>query len=214
MMIGVPHVIGMKPTLRFGFSILPLCANASLAAASGKSDEIAASAVPLPTACRKLRRVESSGKSARMTAFSTTRLCSASASVGWLCACSAALACCPQLQPPPSFTSASNGFLNADIACLLCYALFSMRPTLCTMHTSLYPAAGVIEEKPVFVADLSFTDTSARRARQMSMRRMPHVNSARRTESAHEALHRSAIIGTCITRRLRCAPLAAPLERL
>jgi hypothetical protein len=74
MMIGVPQVIGMKPTLRLGFSILPLCANASFAAASGKSDDTAASAVLPPTALMKLRRVASWGKSARMTACSTARL--------------------------------------------------------------------------------------------------------------------------------------------
>ena len=45
MMIGVAQVIGMKPTLSFGFSILPApWANASLAAPSGKNAETAASA--------------------------------------------------------------------------------------------------------------------------------------------------------------------------
>jgi hypothetical protein len=51
MMIGVAQVIGMKPTLSFGFSILPApCANASFAAPSGNTLESAASAVLAPTA--------------------------------------------------------------------------------------------------------------------------------------------------------------------
>ena len=44
MMMGVAQVIGMKPTLRSFFSSAPPWAKASRAAASGKTDEIAASA--------------------------------------------------------------------------------------------------------------------------------------------------------------------------
>jgi len=73
MMIGVAQVIGMKPTSRFGFSIGPPCANTSVAVPTGKSWETAARAVEAPTAFRKARRVASCGKSARMTAPSTTR---------------------------------------------------------------------------------------------------------------------------------------------
>jgi hypothetical protein len=57
MMIGVPQVIGMKPTLRSFFSSAPPCANTSVAAPSGKNWEIAASAVEAPTDFRKARRV-------------------------------------------------------------------------------------------------------------------------------------------------------------
>ena len=46
MMIGVAHVIGMKPILRLFFSGAPACANASLAVAMGNSAEMAADTVP------------------------------------------------------------------------------------------------------------------------------------------------------------------------
>jgi len=82
MMMGVAQVMGMNPTLRLGFSIWPLpCANASRATASGKNCAIAAIAVLAPTALRKRRRVPSWGNSARITAWSTVRLASASVSL-------------------------------------------------------------------------------------------------------------------------------------
>ena len=56
MMMGVAQVMGMKPTLRSGFSILPPWANTSVAVASGKNCAIAAAAVEAPTARRKARR--------------------------------------------------------------------------------------------------------------------------------------------------------------
>ena len=71
-MIGVPQVIGMKPTLRSFFSRAPPCANASVAVPSGKNWLIAASAVEAPTDCRKARRLASFGNIARTTADATT----------------------------------------------------------------------------------------------------------------------------------------------
>ena len=69
MMIGVAQVIGMNPTLRSRFSGVPVaCANTSLAAANGNSEEIAAIAVGVPTADRNARRRRSSGNNARTTA--------------------------------------------------------------------------------------------------------------------------------------------------
>jgi hypothetical protein len=49
MMMGVAQVIGMNPTLRSFFSSGLACANTSVAVASGKNCEIAASAVEAPT---------------------------------------------------------------------------------------------------------------------------------------------------------------------
>lgn len=72
MMIGVAQVIGMKPTLRSFFSGAAW-AKTSVAVASGRMPEIAAIAVEAPTVFRKSRRCASSGKRARITAFSTTR---------------------------------------------------------------------------------------------------------------------------------------------
>ena len=72
MMIGVAQVIGMKPTLRFFFSIAPPCANTSVAVLSGKNCDSAASAVEAPTDFRNARRAASLGKTARMTADATT----------------------------------------------------------------------------------------------------------------------------------------------
>ncbi len=64
MMMGVAQVMGMKPILRFGFSIAPPAgawASASRAAPSGKKALIAANSVPAPTARSMPRRVASSG---------------------------------------------------------------------------------------------------------------------------------------------------------
>jgi hypothetical protein len=72
MMIGVPQVIGMKPTLRSFFSIGPPCANTSVAVSSGKNCDSAASAVEAPTDLRKARRAASFGNTARITAEATT----------------------------------------------------------------------------------------------------------------------------------------------
>ena len=74
MMIGVAQVIGMKPTLRSVFSSAGRRLREGLGrrAAAGRRCEIAASAVAAPTAFRKARRAASSGKSARITAASTT----------------------------------------------------------------------------------------------------------------------------------------------
>ncbi len=72
MMMGVAHVIGMKPTLRSFFSGVPAWANTSVAVLSGKSCESAASAVEAPTDFKKVRRARSCGKTARITAEATT----------------------------------------------------------------------------------------------------------------------------------------------
>jgi hypothetical protein len=72
MMIGVAHVIGMKPTLRSFFSSAPPSANASVAVFSGKNSYNAAAAVEAPTDFRNARRAESFGNIARITAEATT----------------------------------------------------------------------------------------------------------------------------------------------
>ena len=72
MMIGVAHVIGMKPTLISFFSIAPPCAKTSVAVESGKNCDIAASAVEAPSVFRNARRATSLGNMARMTAEATT----------------------------------------------------------------------------------------------------------------------------------------------
>ena len=85
-------VIGMKPTFSFCFSRGPVpCAKASLAAVNGNRLPIAAMAVPLPTARRKLRRNWSFGNRACMTAFSTAR--SSICCTAICCSCSAWLLC-------------------------------------------------------------------------------------------------------------------------
>ena len=104
MMMGVAQVIGIKPIFTDCFSRLPTCAKASFAMPSGKNVEIADSAVPAPTARRKRRRSSSCGNSARITADSTTRACSASLplanwSVSTAASCSACVVCRPQPQP-------------------------------------------------------------------------------------------------------------------
>lgn len=72
-MIGEAQVIGMNPTLRFGFSSGPglSCANA-LAAASGNTSANAATIAAPPTAFNKRRRDAARGNAARNTARSTT----------------------------------------------------------------------------------------------------------------------------------------------
>ena len=118
-MIGVAQVIGMKPTLRSFFSSGPPCAKASVAAPSGRNCEMAASAVEAPTACRKARRVASCGKSARMTAPSTTRVSRASLSAGTARSCSAWLPCAPQEQPRRRRRErASKPSSKVDMGCL------------------------------------------------------------------------------------------------
>ena len=72
MMIGVPQVMGMKPTFRSFFSMAPPLAKTSVAVFSGKNCDNAASAVEAPSDCRKARRPMSFGKSARSTAEATT----------------------------------------------------------------------------------------------------------------------------------------------
>ncbi|MEY9886332.1 hypothetical protein ABIA43_007866 [Bradyrhizobium sp. USDA 328] len=72
MMIGVAHVIGMKPTLRSFFSGAPVAAKTSVAVLSGKNCDSAASAVDAPTDFRKARRATSCGNIARITAEATT----------------------------------------------------------------------------------------------------------------------------------------------
>ena len=74
MMMGVAQVMGMKPTLRSFFSGAPPWAKASRAVASGNTEAIAAIAVAVPTVFRNSRRWASTGKTARRTAASTTRL--------------------------------------------------------------------------------------------------------------------------------------------
>ena len=115
MMMGVAQVMGMKPILRSVFSSLPFSAASALAAPIGNSVEIAAIAVPAPTARRKLRRSWSSGKRPRITADSTTRDTRASSfcmSASW----SAWLWWRPQLQPARcSLVSGSNGLSKPDM---------------------------------------------------------------------------------------------------
>jgi hypothetical protein len=62
MMIGVPQVIGIKPTLRSFFSMAPPLAKTSVAVFSGKNCDSAASAVEAPSDCRKARRPRSCGE--------------------------------------------------------------------------------------------------------------------------------------------------------
>ena len=57
MMIGVAHVIGMKPTFRSFFSTGALWAKASVTLPSGRNWAMAATAVDVPTAFRNARRV-------------------------------------------------------------------------------------------------------------------------------------------------------------
>ncbi|MCY1235906.1 hypothetical protein D9M72_485360 [compost metagenome] len=64
MMSGVAQVMGMKPILRFFFSMVPLSWAIAWRLAIGSTLEIAAIAVPLPTARRKRRRTASCGKTA------------------------------------------------------------------------------------------------------------------------------------------------------
>ena len=82
MMMGVAQVMGMKPILRSFFSGAPPWANASRAAPSGRTEEMAAIAVAAPTVFRNCRRVASTGKTARSTVASTTRFQRASSPAG------------------------------------------------------------------------------------------------------------------------------------
>ncbi len=74
MMIGVAQVMGTKPTFSFFFSSAPFISAANaLAAPSGKMVEMAAAAVPAPTARKNIRRLTSVPKMPFITADSTLR---------------------------------------------------------------------------------------------------------------------------------------------
>ena len=73
MMIGVAHVIGMKPIFRSFFSIGPALSWAMASpACRGKTEASAATAVVAPTASRNARRPWSPPNTARSMARSTT----------------------------------------------------------------------------------------------------------------------------------------------
>ena len=114
MMMGVAQVMGMKPTLRSFFSGAPPWAKASRAVASGNTEAIAAIAVAAPTFFRNSRRWASTGKTARRTAASTTRLkrCSSLAGTADRRAWSAGAWSPPQPQRCLSRVLGSNGSLN------------------------------------------------------------------------------------------------------
>src|SRR5688572_16790154 len=114
MMMGVAQVMGMKPTLRSFFSGAPPWAKASRAVAKGKTEAIAAIAVAAPTFFRNSRRWASTGKTARRTAASTTRLkrCSSLAGTADRRAWSAGAWLPPQPQRCLSRVLGSNGSLN------------------------------------------------------------------------------------------------------
>ena len=114
MMMGVAQVMGMKPTLRSFFSGAPPWAKASRAVASGNTEEMAAIAVAAPTFFRNSRRWASTGKTARRTAASTTRLkrCSSLAGTADRRAWSAGAWSPPQPQRCLSRALGSNGSLN------------------------------------------------------------------------------------------------------
>src|SRR5215213_3226777 len=121
MMMGVAQVMGMKPTLRSFFSGAPPWAKASRAVASGNTEEMAAIAVVAPTVFRNSRRWASTGKTARRTAASTTRLkrCSSLAGTADRRAWSAGAWSPPQLQRGFSRDLGSNGSLNMVKSLLL-----------------------------------------------------------------------------------------------
>lgn len=106
MISGVAQLMGMKPIFRLVFSSGPRSSAIACSDVSGSTLEMAAIAVPTPTAWRKRRRVTSLGKSARTAAASTkscdsisrsreraSRACSAARS------CASGLSCFPQAQP-------------------------------------------------------------------------------------------------------------------
>jgi hypothetical protein len=86
MMSGVAHVIGMKPIFKFVFSSGPLSCAMACKLATGNTLAMAAMAVFLPTARKKLRRSASCGNKA-LTKSSLDELLAVSLKLGCLGAC-------------------------------------------------------------------------------------------------------------------------------
>ena len=74
MINGVAQVIGMKPILRLVFSSAPFSCAMACRLATGSTLAMAAMAVPLPTARRKLRRTSSWGNMALTSVASINSL--------------------------------------------------------------------------------------------------------------------------------------------